>query len=316
MHVAVLQLDTVWENKSANYQKVNRLIASLTDPVDLICLPEMFATGFTMQASTIAECADGPTSQFVRQLAIDQRTAVLGTVVEQGLQGGRNTALLFDATGSLVSRYAKIHPFSFAGEDQHYEKGLELPVAGWRHFQVATPICYDLRFPELFRHATYRGATLFIVPANWPAKRVQHWRSLLVARAIENLAYVIGINRAGEGNGLEYSGSSMIVAPTGDILSEAGPGERIIVADIDPDVVSSHREHFRFLNDVRSDLFPDLFAQRSDESRQPTAVTRQGDVGVTLGSGTALCLRDGLGALGVGAQRVGRFRGSIRRPAR
>lgn len=260
MRVAIIQLDTVWEQKEANYNRVNLLLDSLHEPVDLICLPEMFATGFSMNASAIAEAPGGPTFQYLQHLAEIHKAAVLGTVVEQGRSGGRNTALVFDRSGKLLSRYAKMHPFSFAGEDKHYEKGTELPVVALDGFQVATPICYDLRFPELFRQATFRGATLFIVPANWPQKRVHHWRQLLIARAIENLAYVIGINRAGTGNDLEYPGNSMVVAPSGELLAESGPGERIFTLDIEPETVAGYRQHFRFLDDMRSDIFPDLFS--------------------------------------------------------
>ncbi|HEY4002091.1 MAG TPA: nitrilase-related carbon-nitrogen hydrolase, partial [Candidatus Xenobia bacterium] len=139
MRIAIIQLDTVWEQKVANYNRVNQLLDSLSDPVDLICLPEMFATGFTMQADDIAEAPDGPTFQFLEHLAQAHGAAVAGTTVERGQRGGRNTCLLFDKTGTLVSRYAKMHPFSFAGEDRHYEKGDHMPVVPLLGFQVATP---------------------------------------------------------------------------------------------------------------------------------------------------------------------------------
>ena len=255
MHVALAQLDMAWEDKAENYKRLEAMLATAHKPPDLIAMPEMFATGFSMEAHRIAEDAEGETTAFLSALARRHKAFVVGTVVERGAHGGRNTCLVFARDGRLLSRYAKIHPFSFAGEDKHYEKGGELPIIDVEGFRVATPICYDLRFPELFRHGTRRGATLFIVPANWPAKRVFHWRHLLVARAIENLAWVIGVNRAGEGGGLQYPGSSLVVAPTGETLVEGGDTAALLEAEIDPSAVTTHREHFRFLDDFREDLF-------------------------------------------------------------
>ncbi|MHB2021075.1 MAG: nitrilase-related carbon-nitrogen hydrolase, partial [Candidatus Xenobia bacterium] len=184
MHVALAQLDMAWEDKAENYRRLEALLDTAQQPPDLIAMPEMFATGFSMEADRIAEPPDGETGAFLAALARKRHAFVVGTVVERGSHGGRNTCLVFGRDGKLLSRYAKIHPFSFAGEHKHYEKGTELPIVEVEGFRLATPICYDLRFPELFRHGTRRGATLFIVPANWPSKRVFHWRHLLVARAI------------------------------------------------------------------------------------------------------------------------------------
>ena len=138
---------------------------------------------------------------------------------------GRNEAVVFNPEGKLICRYAKIHPFSFGGESKHYAPGTEIVSFQWHDFVAAPFICYDLRFPEVFRIATRRGAHLIAVIANWPAKRVSHWVALLQALAIENQAYVVGVNRVGNDPKLGYPGRSLIVDPQGEIVAEGSDRE-------------------------------------------------------------------------------------------
>lgn len=259
MKVAVLQHDTAWEDPRANFERMRRLLDAAPD-ADLACMPEMFASGFSMNVAAIAEPPEGPTFQFLGSLARERGLYVQGSFPEQAGDMGLNACVTFDPHGRLLCRYHKIHPFSYGGEDKHYRKGVELPVFPLGEFQAATPICYDLRFPEIFRQAMRRGANLFIVPANWPVQRRHHWRSLAMARAIENLAWVIAINRVGEGGGLAFPGSSLVVSPTGEIVMDLDDREQAGVAEITLDEVDAARSRFGFLNDVRLDLFPDLFA--------------------------------------------------------
>jgi omega-amidase len=264
MKVAVIQHDTVWEDAPANYAKVEALLDSVMGQgPQLLCVPEMFATGFSMNVAAIAEEAEGPTFGFLRDLARERAIYVQGSVPEKGPDKGLNACLTFDPQGRLLCRYHKIHPFSYGGEDKHYARGRELPVFALGEFMAATPICYDLRFPEIFRHATRRGANLFIVPANWPVQRRHHWRSLAIARAIENLSWVVAINRVGEGGGLAFPGTSMVISPVGDVVFEADDREQAFVAEVDLETLKAARERFRFLDDVRDDLFPDLFGRSS-----------------------------------------------------
>jgi predicted amidohydrolase len=187
---------------------------------------------------------------FLAALARERGVAIVAGHVGEG---PRNMAVAVGADGSVLARYAKLHPFSPAGEDRHYRRGDDLPVFDLLGMRAAMFVCYDLRFPEAFREAALRGAELFLVPANWPSRRVEHWRTLLRARAIENQAYVIGVNRVGKDPNEAYESSSMAVAPTGEVLLE-GAG----VVTIDPKLVRRARADFPVLRDVREDRYPFL----------------------------------------------------------
>jgi len=256
MHIVALQTDIVWEDKAANYGRVREMLERRQGPEpDLIVLPEMFATGFSMNAAEIAESEDGPTRDFLGEVATSCHAHVLGGMVSCGPGGkGRNDAVLMAPSGREVARYTKRHPFSYSGEPDHYEAGDALVVvvdlAGWC---LCPLVCYDLRFPEDFRKAVRQDANLFVVIANWPASREHHWRSLLVARAIENQAYVVGVNRCGKDPKLAYCGGSLIVDPMGRTVADAGDTEGPLEAELDLDLLRKYRTEFPALNDMRND---------------------------------------------------------------
>ena len=269
MRVACCQFDIAWEDKPANYRRVEALVreAKLAAGT-LLLLPEMFATGFSMNAGGIAEPLDGPTAAFVAQLARAHDVHVLAGVGVSGAAGGapqaqaeaeagdeigrpRNEALLFGPDGRLACRYAKVHRFTFAGEDARYGAGdrpVACDVAGWR---VQPAVCYDLRFPELFRGVDARGAELICVIANWPAAREPHWLALLKARAIENQAYVAAVNRCGRDPNVAYAGRSQVIDPRGDVIADGGGDEQIISADLDLPSLRKYRAKFPALTDIR-----------------------------------------------------------------
>ena len=166
---------------------------------------------------------------------------------------------MFGPDGKLAAYQGKVHPFTFAGEHQHFRAADELSVTPVGSFRLATAICYDLRFPELFRALALGGADLIVVPANWPRSRMTAWSQLLIARAIENQCYVVGVNRVGRGGGLDYDGRSAIIDPLGEVLATARGTEQLVVADLDPDHLADVRERFPFLPDARQDLFPSLW---------------------------------------------------------
>jgi predicted amidohydrolase len=205
MRVALLQMDLAWEDVAENHRRAARLLAEAKEGgASLAILPEMFSTGFSMDAVRIAQPAGGPSETFLRDQARALGLWILASVPERGEPAPRNMALLVSPRGSVV-KYAKIHPFSYAGEDKVYAAGDRVVTADVEGVRVTPLVCYDLRFPEPFRTAA--GETdLFVVVANWPDPRREHWRTLLRARAIENQAYVVGVNRAGEGHGLRYAG--------------------------------------------------------------------------------------------------------------
>lgn len=163
----------------------------------------------------------------------------------------RNESVTFAPDGSLLGRYVKMQPFLPGGEGEGHAAGSEVIIFPWGGFSVAPLICYDLRFPEHFRAAVRRGADLFVVIASWPVKRHHHWLTLLQARAIENLACVIGVNRTGTDPHLSYNGRSVVVSPHGHIIADAGEGEGVVTAKIDAAEVARWREQFPALRDMR-----------------------------------------------------------------
>lgn len=251
-----IQADLAWEDKPANYRKARSMLVDAPPPEgSLIVLPEMFPTGFSMNVEAIAEDDERLTDRFYSRLAETHRITVLGGMVNRGPDGrGRNEAAVFGPDGREVARYCKIHPFTYSGESDHYASGCEIVTFEWAGFTVAPFICYDLRFPEIFRHAARRGANLFAVIANWPQAREAHWTTLLRARAIENQAYVIGVNRCGNDPNLSYSGRSLIVDPRGETLADLGNGEGVISADPDLEVLRIYRKEFPALADMRAEF--------------------------------------------------------------
>lgn len=252
MKVIGCQLDIVWENKKANYAKVRSLLeAAPPERGALLLLPEMFATGFSMNVQAIQEGIPSETEAFLATLAREHGVYVMGGVVSPGAQDrGRNESVVFNPQGRLLARYCKQHPFSLGGESQHYEAGKGGATFDWQGFTTAPFICYDLRFPEIFRTAIRSGAQLLAVIANWPSKRAQHWVTLLQARAIENQAYVIGVNRCGHDPKLHYPGRSLVVDPLGEIIADAGEHESLMCADLDLEKVVQWRKDFPALRDA------------------------------------------------------------------
>jgi len=254
MHVAGVQLDIAWEDKAANHARVRDLVAAAKPPKGaLVVLPEMFATGFSMNVAGIAESTGGPTEAFFAALAREQGVFVAGGVVTKAPDGrGLNQSVTVGPDGGVLARYSKIHPFSYAGETNHYAPGTETLVYRWGEVAVAPFVCYDLRFPEIFRNATKKGAQLLTVIANWPEPREAHWLALLKARAIENQAFVIGVNRCGRDPKLAYSGRGQILDPRGNVLADGGTREGVFGADLDLPSLLSYRKDFPALQDMRS----------------------------------------------------------------
>jgi predicted amidohydrolase len=252
MNFLGLQLDVVWENKAANFAKARALLAAAKpEPNTLVVLPEMFSTGFSMDLAITRQSADRPDETFLAALAREFGVYVIGGAVSPG-DGvmARNQSLSFSPDGKLLTRYTKIHPSCLGGEGEKHERGSEIFTFPCEKFTVAPFVCYDLRFPEIFRAAAKRGANLFVVIALWPAKRQQHWLTLLQARAIENQAYVIGVNRVGEEPGYTYPGRSVVVDPHGVIIADAGGQERSFSAMLDLEVVEAWRREFPALRDA------------------------------------------------------------------
>lgn len=256
MQIVCVQHEIAWEDKPATHQRVERLLSGATIASgSLIILPEMFATGFSLDLDVIDEGDEKPTEHFLAGLARKFNATVVGGVVNRAADGrGMNQALAFGPAGDELTRYTKLHPFSFASESEYFASGDKVVQFTCGEFTVCPLICYDLRFPEAFRHGAINGANLFCVIANWPTPRVSHWTALLRARAIENQAYVVGVNRCGSDPKLEYPGCSVVFDPKGSVLAEARGEEQVIIAQLDMAELTRYREKFSALRDIHPGL--------------------------------------------------------------
>jgi predicted amidohydrolase len=251
--VAVVQHDIVWEDESANFDRLVPMVAAAAGTgAKLVVLSETFSTGFTMNDDVLTTMsANGPGALFLQAVANAHDVWVCGSLPEihEGFSRPHNTLVLAGPDGAM-HRYRKIHPFGYGSEPEHFEAGDRLVTVDVDGLRVSLFVCYDLRFADEF-WGLAQQTDLYVVVANWPAARRLHWKSLLQARAIENLAYVVGCNRVGAGGGLDYAGDSRIIDPLGEVLASAAGSEALIVAEVDAANVAAVRDRFRFLQDRR-----------------------------------------------------------------
>lgn len=259
MKVYLLQFSPLWENKEHNFAQVRVWLKSHSiDRGSLLVLPETFSTGFSLNSACTLSNEPEKTEGFLSEIAENNNAWVLGGSIRPDpkiKEKGQNCAALFDPTGKKVGSYAKTHLFSPSGEREVHTQGNEVSVFDIGGLNFCPLICYDLRFPELFRSGVEKGAEAFAVLACWPKQRTNHWKVLLQARAIENQSYVIGVNRTGEEPGVQYAGNSMIIDPKGSILCEASAEEALLEADLIKNEPKEWRKSFPALSDRREDLF-------------------------------------------------------------
>ena len=252
MKVAAIQHDIVWEDPAANFERLGPMIGAAAGAgARLVVLTEMYATGFSLETDRIVEAVDGPSAQFLQKQAATHNVWVCGSVPERSAGSSRPAnVLVLAAPDGSSHRYAKIHPFSYAREHERFDAGDRHVTVDVEGLRLSLFVCYDLRFADEF-WALAPHTDCYVVVANWPEARREHWRVLLRARAIENQAYVVGVNRVGSGGGLSYSGDSVIIGPFGEVLAEAMGSEAILVVDIDPAHVRDTRARYPFLADRR-----------------------------------------------------------------
>ena len=252
LRIAAVQCDVAWEDRAANLGRAARDVAAAADQgARLVVFPEMFPTGFSMRTEVVAEPEDGPTAAFLHEQAVTRGVHVGGSFACSAAGRDRpvNRFLLAAPTG-VDTVYDKLHPFSYSGEGEHYAPGREIVTTSVDGVRVTPFVCYDLRFADVFWDAA-ADTDAYVVVASWPAARKQHWRALLAARAIENQAYVVGVNRTGTGGGVAYEGGSVVFAPFGEVVGAAGTGPELLVATVDPDEVGEVRSRYPFLADRR-----------------------------------------------------------------
>ena len=244
--ITLVQTNLVWEDIDANLAQFDQKFADFNTPTDIVVLPEMFSTGFSMNSKDLAEEMNGKTMEKMATWARQLNAVVTGSIIIT--EGGEyyNRLIWMRRDGSYET-YDKHQLFKMGGEHQYYKAGtkrLEVTLKGWK---ICPLICYDLRFPVWARNTN--DYDVLIYTANWPEARSHHWRSLLVARAIENQCYTIGVNRVGVGGKLYYSGNSMIVNPTGNIIKEKVHQESIITRTLSKDYLHLIRQKLPFLGD-------------------------------------------------------------------
>ena len=253
MHIFACQYDILWENRSGNLDKVRGLLAQQSIPEgSLIVLPEMFASGFSMQVDRVKEEKPSEAEAFMANLAVHYKSCVIGGLVFQDPSGkGLNCLSVFGPDGNKIGGYQKNHCFSYSGETDYYLSGDAIFTFEWQEFTICPTICYDLRFPELYRRGVKAGANLFAIIANWPAARVEHWDTLLRARAIENQSIVVGVNRVGSDPKLNYIGHSQIIDQEGTILASNEGDETCVTTEVSMEPLQAWRKTFRALNDMK-----------------------------------------------------------------
>ncbi|MBU0552053.1 carbon-nitrogen family hydrolase [Myxococcota bacterium] len=264
MLVAGCQMDLAWQDPDTNLRRaavhVRRAKAA---GARLIALPEMFATGFSMDAQAIA--AEGArVERWMREAAAREGVYLIGGLAAPHLdpaQPPENLALVVDPRGEVMARYSKIHPFTLAGEHEHFSAGEALHTVEIEGVAVTPLVCYDLRFTELFRLRAAR-TDLFVVIANWPEARRHHWSILLRARAVECQAFTLGVNRVGEAPASEaarrYVGDSALIDPLGEARATAAMGEGLVMGQVDAAEVAALRARYTFIADRREDLYAQL----------------------------------------------------------
>ncbi len=262
MRLALVSLDQRWLDKEVNFERCGEFARKAAGhDCALVVYPEMTLTGYSLDMGVTAEPVVGSgTLEKFGKLAAETRVDMIfgANLLHSSVSLPRNSLCLASSSGKVEALYSKIHPFSFAGEEKVLEAGDALGLVQTSGLMLGCSICYDLRFPELFSLMS-RQCNAVVNIANWPARRVDHWRALLIARAIENQLFVFGVNRVGvDGNGLQYEKSSMVVAPDGNVLQPVHSESEMDIYEIDPSLVGKYRNEFPTVRDKRYGLYRKL----------------------------------------------------------
>jgi omega-amidase len=268
--VTTIQPDLIWEDKAANLRRLEQHIFSIPQPTEVVVIPEMFSTGFSMRPEALAEPMDGPTVTWMSEIAARRKIILTGSVIIEE-EGNYYNRLIWMLPNGEYGTYDKRHRFAFAGENDHYTSGHKRLIASVNGWRILLQVCYDLRFPIWSRqtppepgdgafepvsgeHPVADSALEYdaiIYVANWPERRSLAWRTLLQARAIENQSYVIGVNRVGnDGNNIYHSGDSMIFGPLGDTLYHGFGKEEVNTTTLQKESLDEVRRKFPFWRDA------------------------------------------------------------------
>ena len=250
----LVQTDLRWEDKTANLERLGNIIAGIREKTEVVILPEMFTTGFSMDAVRLGESMDGPTMHWIQKTAAASKIILAGSFIAKDEDHYYNRLVWMLPNGQFGC-YDKRHLFGYAQEDSHYTPGIKRLVASVKGWKVNLQVCYDLRFPVWARNGLDETGQpeydVLVYVANWPERRSLAWKTLLQARAIENQCFVIGVNRVGrDGKDIAYCGDSMVVDPLGDILYHHKDGEDTHTIRLEKNRLEEVRGHFPFLRDA------------------------------------------------------------------
>ncbi|XZF13118.1 amidohydrolase [Chitinophagaceae bacterium MMS25-I14] len=257
LNITIIQPDIKWEDKNANLEQYDRYLESIQEKKEVVILPEMFTTGFSMAPERLAEPMSGPTVQWMRERSRQHRCIITGSIIMEE-NGNYYNRLIWMQPDGTYGTYDKRHLFGYGHENEHYSSGdrrLIAQVKGWR---ICPLICYDLRFPVWARNLNDAYDVLLYI-ANWPERRNLAWKTLLQARAIENMSYVIGVNRVGDdANNIHYSGDSSVFGPLGETIWQDKSGTALMhTVTLEKNTLDEARGHFPFLNDADRFLLTD-----------------------------------------------------------
>lgn len=248
MKVALIQTHLKWENALENRSHLAQKITGFLEQVDLIVLPEMFSTGFTMNPKLVAEKMDGETITWLMHLAKAKNCAITGSLVIEE-NGNYYNRMVFVFPEGKIEYYDKRHLFTLAGEDKEFTAGSEKKIFAYKGWKICLQVCYDLRFPVFSRNVEQYDLLIYV--ANWPATRANAWNVLLQARAIENMTYVVAVNRIGtDENNNHYNGDSQVIDSIGNFTLEPHQSEGVYIVELDKEEQERNRKKFAFLNDA------------------------------------------------------------------
>jgi omega-amidase len=249
LNISLIQPDIVWENRDANLEQYTRYIEQIEEKKEVVVLPEMFTTGFSMRPEALAETMDGPSVQWMKDMAQKHRCILTGSLIIEE-DGKYYNRLLWVQPDGKMGQYDKRHLFAYADEHKHYSPGARRLIAQVKGFRICLQVCYDLRFPIWSRNQGDEYDVLVYV-ANWPERRSLAWKTLLQARAIENISYVIGVNRVGkDGKDIVYSGDSSVFGPLGETIWQQSHETAVKTIILEKAKITETRTQFPFLNDA------------------------------------------------------------------
>jgi predicted amidohydrolase len=246
----LIQTNLLWENKAPNLQMLGDKIQQTKGQTQIVVLPEMFSTGFSMSPEKLAETMAGPTLQWMKEMSADHKIILTGSLIIEEEKKYYNRLIWMQPNGQF-EYYDKRHLFAFGKEDYHYTAGEKRLIVSINDWKINLQICYDLRFPIWARQSEANEYDVLLYVANWPERRIHAWKSLLVARAIENQCYVVAVNRVGnDGNDIYHNGCSMVINPLGEILYQKEYDEDMFTITLKKEVLEEVRSKFPFWKDA------------------------------------------------------------------